>query len=181
MPCSEVCYVQASRHRLGEDEGVCGAPGQSQPPLVKLQPWCPLTWVCWGPLGAEAVTTRRPRTWANPPRDSRRLLSPHLPSAWDLITTPPLKPQPFLEAVTPHNSCLCGPGKGALLPLLQPACLPPSPRLAAGTWGLPRRLQGEQRLPHLPSAATAMGLQLEGCLWLLLPASLPGCLGHKAM
>lgn len=123
---SDIRYVQASRHCLGEDDGVCSDPGQS------LQPWCACTRVCSASLGAEAATTPRTRTQAKPPAGSLRLLSPHL-SAWNLITNRHWSCSPFRRPVSHTTPASAAWERG--LALLRPSCLPPSPKQAVGTRG----------------------------------------------
>lgn len=130
---SDVRYVQASRHCSGEDYGVCSDPGQSQQPLVKVQPWCACTWVCSGSLGVEAATTPRTRTQAKPPTGGLRLLSPHLLSAWNLITNRHWSCSPFRRPVSHTTPASAARERG--LALLRPSCLPPSAKQAVGTRG----------------------------------------------
>lgn len=125
----------AYRQRLRDDWGICTASGQSQLPLLKLQLWWALTWVCSGSPLVEAVTTGRPPPTAKASWVSRGLLSPHLPFACDLITNPHQKRSACWRSAS-REPCPLGWEEGvALLPLRWLTCLPPSPRQVGSTRG----------------------------------------------
>lgn len=83
----------------------------------------------------EAVTTGRPPPTAKASWVTRGLLSPHLPSACDLITNLHQKRSACWRSAS-REPCPLGWEEGvALLPLRWLACLPPSPRQAGSTRG----------------------------------------------